>query len=99
MLDQKDNNGSWEIACESADNGAVDNWDTSILEPTGHLSENAELWLRSVASVDEPADHDIQKNDKGCSEGRDEEPKLALRRLLLSHCITGNANDVQHGES
>lgn len=94
MLDQKDNNRSWKTADESADDRCGDNWDTSILKSTGHLSEDAELWLRSMVSVDEPADHDIQKDDKGCSEGRDEEPKLALGRLLRSHSVASITNDV-----
>lgn len=63
--------------------------------------ENLELSLLVVLdmSVDEPADHGIEQDDKGHSQGRDEEPHLASIGLSLGHIVAEEANDIENNES
>ena len=46
-------------------------------------------------SVDEPADEDVQNDDEGHAEGRDEEPRLGAAGVLPAHEVAEPADEVE----
>ena len=53
--------------------------------------------LRNVPT-NEPADHGVQKDDKGGTESVEEEEELSLFRVFLGQLVEDEADEVEHGE-
>lgn len=50
-------------------------------------------------SVGQPADQNVEQNDKGHAESGEEEPKLLSVRLLFGHDATPDSNGIEQKES
>lgn len=58
-------------------------------------AKNAKFRCLAVVSIDKPADHGEQQNDKACPESGDEEPKFRPVGVSSGGEITGGPNGVQ----
>ena len=69
-------------------------------EAAGDMAQDRKLGVVGVvdATVGEPANHGVQKNDEYHAEGRDEEPSLALVGEPLRHDAAEGPDNVEHDE-
>lgn len=63
-----------------------------------NITNNADSGLIPVVDVDAGADSDVQQDDKGGSQSRDEEVELGTLGLLLGHERAKATDTVEHDE-
>ncbi len=100
MLNEDDNNGSWQLINKRLDDLRVHGRYRRILESARYGSQDGEaiLLCLSVMSVDQPADQGIKQNDKSCSKGGYEEEHLGSARLSSSCKVAKVSDQVKHGQ-
>lgn len=63
-----------------------------------NILKNTDSGLILVVNVDASADGDVQQDDKGGSQGRDEEVELGALGLLLGHERAKSADAIEHDQ-
>lgn len=66
---------------------------------TGNFTDDADAGLAAMLDVDTSADTDVKQDDKGGSQGGDEEVQLGAVRLLLGHSAAEDTDGVKQDQS
>lgn len=67
-------------------------------ETARDCQENLKQRIISSVAIDKPTDHGVEENNKGSTEGGNEEPHLGLGWILSGEIGAGAADEVKQGQ-